>query len=220
MRFFKLKGKFNWKYIIGEVLLIFVGINLAIWFNNWNTSKKTSNDKNIAIAKIKGEIGNNIKELDTAQKNNQFILNAFTDLQKLSEKGTSKIIATPKQLNTFKKRYPKFFSTTDSTKINNEIFSYNIQTYIVLEIPTLTQIAWETTRSIGISNEFDYECLYDLESTYSLQQRVQNEIDKAADALQKREIKGLLNILNFLDQLNTQLMKNYKDILLTIDDCD
>ncbi|MEW7290847.1 hypothetical protein [Aquimarina sp. 2304DJ70-9] len=219
MKFFKLKKTFDWKYIIREVLLIFIGINLAIWFNNWNSSKKVNHDKTIAISKIKGEIENNIKELNTTQNNNQFILNAFTDLHKLSDKNSSQVIATPEQLVKLKKQYPNFFSASDSSKVNDNLFKYNLQTYIELEIPTLSQIAWETTRSIGITNEFDYECLYDLESTYNLQKRVQNEVDKAANALQKREIKSLINILEFLDQLNEQLIKDYQKILLEINNC-
>ena len=36
------KPKFtpNWKYAIGELTLIFLGISLAIWFNNWNDEQK------------------------------------------------------------------------------------------------------------------------------------------------------------------------------------
>ncbi len=219
MKFFKLKKTFDWKYIIREVLLIFIGINLAIWFNNWNSSKKTNHDKAIAISKIKGEIKNNIAELNKTQNSNQFILSAFTDLHKLSDKNSSKVVATPEQLIKLKNQYPSFFSASDSSKVKDNLFNYNIQTYIELEIPTLTQIAWETTRSIGITNEFDYECLYDLESTYNLQKRVQNEVDKAANALQKREIKSLLSILEFLDQLNAQLIKDYQNILLEINNC-
>ncbi len=32
--------KLNWKYALGEILLIFIGITSAIWFNNWNEQKK------------------------------------------------------------------------------------------------------------------------------------------------------------------------------------
>ncbi|GAA4277086.1 hypothetical protein [Aquimarina mytili] len=219
MKFFKLKKSFDWKYIIREVLLIFIGINLAIWFNNWNSSNKTKQNKDIVIAKIKGEIENNIKELDTTQKSNQFIVNAFSDLQKLSNKRTSSILTNPQKVNELKKRYPHFFNISDSLKINDTIFRYNINTYIELEIPVLNQIAWETAKSIGITNEFDYECLYNLESTYNLQLRVKNEVNKAANALQKREIKSLIHILEFLEQLNAQLIKNYQDILLSIESC-
>ena len=34
------KHKINWQYAIGEVILIFVGITLAIAFNNWNEERK------------------------------------------------------------------------------------------------------------------------------------------------------------------------------------
>jgi len=29
----------NWKYVIGEVTLIFLGISLAIGFQNWNQTR-------------------------------------------------------------------------------------------------------------------------------------------------------------------------------------
>ena len=32
-------------YAIGEVILIFIGINLAIWFNNWNDGKKAKTEE-------------------------------------------------------------------------------------------------------------------------------------------------------------------------------
>jgi len=56
MRFFKQNRKVNLKYIFGELLLLFVGINLAIWFNDWNSSKKISEGKKVAIEKITEEI--------------------------------------------------------------------------------------------------------------------------------------------------------------------
>ena len=36
---------------------------------------------------------------------------------------------------------------------------------------------------------------------YNLQRRVQNEIDKSANALQKRELVELMHVLEFLEQL-------------------
>ncbi|MBO3700253.1 DUF6090 family protein [Roseivirga sp. E12] len=49
--------KLNWKYALGEVFLIFIGISLAITFQNWNETRKDNN-------KIKGylaTIANNVK---------------------------------------------------------------------------------------------------------------------------------------------------------------
>ena len=85
-----------------------------------------------------------------------------------------------------------FFGVKDSVKLDSKKYQYTGDTFIELEIPDITSIAWETIRTINIANEFDYNCLYELESTYNLQSRVQREIDKAAEALQKGELQGLL----------------------------
>ncbi len=37
----KKTSRINWRYAIGEILLIFIGITAAISFNNWNESRKT-----------------------------------------------------------------------------------------------------------------------------------------------------------------------------------
>lgn len=220
MRLLRFGQKFNWKYIVGEILLIFVGISLAIWFNNWNNALTSGRNKKLAISKIKEEINSNIGELAIAQENNQFITQAFTDYQQVYEKGTSTVVTTPKKRNQLNKKYPEFFRATDSVGVEEGKFRYQGRTYIELELPVLTQIAWETTRSINITNEFDYYCLYDLESMYNLQQRVQIEIDKAANALQRGEMGELMRILNFLEQLGTQLMEDYQTMLKEINNCD
>lgn len=46
----KLGAKIGWKYAIGEIVLIFIGITMAIWFNNWNESKK---ERTIEIKSLK-----------------------------------------------------------------------------------------------------------------------------------------------------------------------
>jgi hypothetical protein len=90
---------------------------------------------------------------------------------------------------------------------------------VELELVELSDIAWETTKSLDILNEFGYECLYELESMYSLQSRVQKEIDKSSDALQNNDLDALLIILSFIDQLEIQLEKKYKKTLSLIDNC-
>jgi hypothetical protein len=54
---------------------------------------------------------------------------------------------------------------------------------------------------------------------YSLQSRVQKEIDKSSDALQNNDLDALLIILSFIDQLEIQLEKKYKKTLSLIDNC-
>jgi len=60
------KHKINWKYAIGEVILIFIGITLAISFNNWNEERKELNLSKVYINEIyidlKSDI-NNLKDI-------------------------------------------------------------------------------------------------------------------------------------------------------------
>jgi hypothetical protein len=219
MRFFKNKRKLNLKYIFGELLLLFVGINLAIWFNNWNSSKKINEGKKIAISKITEEVENNKLEIDTVLKNNHQILNAYKDFKNIYDGNTSVIMANPKQLQLLRNKYPDYFITKDSIALENGLYSYRGTTHMILEIPTLTEIAWKTTTTLNVTNEFTYECLYELESIYNLQRRVQIEINKSADALQKGELEELMNILNFLNQLGSQLQTNYNSVKKNILNC-
>ena len=219
MRFFKLNRNLNFKYIIGEILLLFIGINLAIWFNNWNASKKTNEDKRIALSKIIEEMDNNKLEVDSILINNQNILKAYRDYKGFYDGNTSVIKMNPKQFSLLKKMHPDFFRVKDSTATDDGLVRYNGTTYVNLEITTLTEIAWNTTTTLNVSNEFNYECLYELESLYNLQRRVQNEIDKSANALQRRELEELMHILEFLEQLGSQLQESYNTMQKNINNC-
>jgi len=219
MRLIRSNSNSTWKYIIGEVFLIFIGISLAIWFNNWNSSQRSKREKELVMVKIKEEIKSNFNELSEARKKNRLILLAYTDYQKIYNNTTSEIISTPLHISALQSKYPGFFKITDSIKVSSDLYHYRGGTHIVLEMPVLTEIAWETARSINITNGFDFECLYKLERMYHLQRGVQNEINKAANALQKRELKELMNILDFLNQLDFQLNENYEEMLRSVENC-
>ena len=214
------KFKLDYKYIIREILLIFVGINLAIWFNNWNASKKSSHDKEVIVSKIKEEIKNNKVELDLARASNQNINKAFKAYSLVYNKSSSVIVVTVEERAKLRKAYPKFFMVKDSVRLDSQKFQYSGETFIQLEIPDITSIAWETIRTINIANEFEYDCLYELESMYNLQARVKKEIDKAVDALQEGNVENLFKVLNVLNQLDSQLIKSYTNMLTIIDKCE
>ena len=83
----------------------------------------------------------------------------------------------------FQKEYSGFFQIKDSVRINDSVYRYLGDTKINIELAELSEIAWETSRHMGIANEFGYECLYELENMYNIQRLVQNEINKAAEAI-------------------------------------
>lgn len=48
--------KLNWKYALGELVLIFLGISLAITFQNWNDERKAEAEKVEFFKKIRSDL--------------------------------------------------------------------------------------------------------------------------------------------------------------------
>ena len=217
---FRIKFKsFNWKYILGEILLIFIGINLAIWFNNWNTSRKLAENKAIAIAKIEEEINNNLNELVRAREANALIPGAIQSLRQLRSDKYEGTVATFSEMISYQKEFPGFYTVVDSIILEPGLYRYEGDTYLNLELASLTEIAWETSKDLQIANEFGFDCLYELENMYNVQRLVQKEINKSAEALQSVEIERLERILEFIRQLDSQLERDYNRMLENIENC-
>ncbi|MEL7122790.1 MAG: hypothetical protein AAFO07_25310 [Bacteroidota bacterium] len=220
MSFLKLKGKFDWKYILGEIALIFIGINLAIWFNNYNAAQKTNQAKTLAIQKIAEEIEQNTQGLDSARINNKGIVEAFyavSDLRHPSD--PDMLFTTPVMLRQFQKDHPDFFHVNDSIIINKDSVEYIGGFSVNFEITQLSDIAWQTARSIDILHELNYDCLLNLGSLYDLQNRVVKVTDQTVDKLQGDDWEGMLKMLEFLDQLEMYLLENYKQIKENLKEC-
>ena len=119
----------------------------------------------------------------------------------------------PEILKDFRRKYPEFFTVSDSIDLGDGRFHYSGRTRIVLDLTEASSIAWETTLALPIAKEMNYECLYELEGLYNLQLRTKKEVDKAADALQREDLKDLIRILKFLQQFYNQLKEGYGDAL-------
>ncbi|WP_190809826.1 hypothetical protein [Flagellimonas sp. S3867] len=217
MRFFKNKHV-NWKYIVGEIVLLFVGINLAIWFNDWNASKTVQQNKEVALVKIKGEIEANLEELVENGAINQQIPSFYAEMDSLNG-DDGKLILTPTAMQNFMHRYPGYFSNVDSVAVGNGDYEYQVAAFVNLEITDLSSIAWEIAKSTGIFHEFGYDCLYDLQGLYNTQDLVKDELNKATDALRDGSMRELIRILQILKQLEAQLENQYRDMIQNIDNC-
>ena len=55
--------KLNWKYALGEIVLIFIGISLAIWFNNFNEERKARKSELNILRELRTDIQLAIDEL-------------------------------------------------------------------------------------------------------------------------------------------------------------
>ena len=56
--------KINWRYALGELLLIFLGITTAIWFNNWNEKQKSLETEIKSINEIKNAIQQDVQDIN------------------------------------------------------------------------------------------------------------------------------------------------------------
>jgi len=54
----------NWKYALGELTLIFLGISLAIWFNNWNDMRKREQLQEEVLLQVYTDIVTNKGDVD------------------------------------------------------------------------------------------------------------------------------------------------------------
>ena len=79
-RFFK-SPKVNWKYILGEITLIFVGISLAIWFNNWNERMKLQRTEVRILKEVRTGLQADLKDLGTNLGGHQTALRAAEYIQ-------------------------------------------------------------------------------------------------------------------------------------------
>ena len=215
---FKLKH-INWKYIFGEILLLFVGINLAIWFNDWNASRVVQKNKEIALTKIKVELEANLEQLVENHTENQKIPKFFQELDSLKN-DEDELLLTPQTWNAFVDSYPDLIETVDSVSAGNGKYKYEGDTTIFLEITDLSNIAWEISKSTGIFHEFGYDCLYELQGIYHTQNLVKSELKKATEALGNRSIDDLIRVLNFMGQLEEQLENQYRDMIENIGNCE
>ena len=52
------------KYAIGEIVLVVIGILIALQINNWNENRKLENSKQKLMLALKNELVNNKNEFD------------------------------------------------------------------------------------------------------------------------------------------------------------
>lgn len=76
--------KLNWKYALGEVALIFIGISLAIAFQNFNEERRNRIEEKEILQGVKKNLQNTIKEFQYLNETRVKILDVSRELFRLS----------------------------------------------------------------------------------------------------------------------------------------
>ncbi len=61
--FRKVFKQISWNYAIGEIVLIFLGVTIAIWFNNWNESRKLKKIEVRSLSEVKNAIEQDLEDI-------------------------------------------------------------------------------------------------------------------------------------------------------------
>lgn len=220
MRFFRKIKNWNWKYLFVELFLIFIGLYSALALNDWNSNRKANADRGKAIEKVKEELQKNKEELLELRLGENAFVNAMIDHEDYFSNGYSEIRMSLEKRAELLTEYPDFFNVIDSVKLNDDRYSYTGSFRISMDIPELSEIAWQTTQKSGISKSMNFDCLYLLGNIYSTQSTFQSKMDEIPTLVQQRAFGQMIILFKLVKLFEPQLLERYDEALNRIDDCD
>lgn len=77
------------KYAIGEIVLVVIGILIALWINNWNAERKDKLQAENYLNRVESDLTELIDKSSNLIGQNREILRAITKTQSLLERGTA-----------------------------------------------------------------------------------------------------------------------------------
>ncbi len=123
------KGKTTtyFKYAVGEIILVVIGILIALSINNWNSNRITTNRKTDYLVRISEELKNQIEDLSYAQDNVASEIKSGKRILKILDSKNLDSIPTLKQLlgNT-----ATFWGIALSFPVTDEFINQNLQSQI------------------------------------------------------------------------------------------
>lgn len=211
--------KTNWKYILTELVLIFVGIYLALSLNNWNETKKVNREKASVVQKLEEEVAKNLQMLKGAEAQNLPFFRAFERFGQLLGDDNREIEATEEEYQEFVKDYPDFFTLHSKRAIGGSKFKYKLNLKIKFDNTRLRDIAWSTAKTAGFSREFSYACLLEIEDVYREQDRYMREIGKILPYVLASDYSELPVTAILARQYQAGLQESYQKLLQDIKNC-
>lgn len=160
----------NWVVTLTATL---IGVFVALYLNEWVSSKKLRDQKAIATQNVLAEISSNDKKVNKAIARHTELLETMVFLGEYTDEEDN-LIAPPDSLNKFRTKYPDLVVIEDSTLVRDGYYEYDGEINVNVSFPhfDLTTIAWTTLKNSGISTTYGFECLMYLESV----DKVTNEV--------------------------------------------
>ena len=77
------KVKLNWKYALGEIVLIFMGISLAVAFDNWNQQRNKDESQLLILKEIRTDLEQDIALLNKSSVSTNQLMISVDYLEKV-----------------------------------------------------------------------------------------------------------------------------------------
>lgn len=161
----KRKRKVNWvNHSVGFISVV-LGVIIAFWLNNWNEQRKEKKSIQVALQNIKSEMIRNQASLDTIINQNARQADFLSKYLESVDEDMNIIVPT-EEWGKLVAEYP------DQLELQSSGVRLNMDLY------QLSEVAWATTNRTGILSSVSFDLAYTLESTYDLQEKV-NEFDQS-----------------------------------------
>lgn len=142
--------KLNWKYALGEIALIFIGISLAIAFQNWNDKRIELKEVKAYLDKISTNVKadlENLQELKTFRDSTKMGCTQFVNLSRQATADSTEILSYFDNFGDHLAVYDVFFNPNrsgfealkgagylnklQSTEVEAQLFSYYLQVDVI-----------------------------------------------------------------------------------------
>ena len=195
-----------------------LGVLLAFYLNDLSSRATIENRKQVSIKNLTSEMIDNESELVDSNDNEKLI--AFLrEIRAIDEKIPNRIITSFKTIAKLRSKHPDFMEIKDSSRIDVDHYEYNVSYKFELSLDNLQNIAWETSKMSGITNEMKYDCLQTLVEVYTLQEIYIKEQQKILNYFVNAEHNKLLSSLLIMQQLESQLLDVMRDGQIEIKNC-
>ena len=169
----------------GVITLIatLLGVFLALYLNEWNTSRKLKKEKETATENILQEINSNIEMLTETVKGHSEMFEIMSFMVENINKN-EEIITSKEKMAQFRNDHPNIIIVKDSIKLDNGNYKYTsgqINFNISLPQIALKTLAWETLKNSNVISTYSFDCLMSLEYVYKLTYDVSQRNQKLFD---------------------------------------
>ena len=141
--------KVNWQYAIGELLLIFMGISLALWFNNWNDYQKQRQQEIQILSEILEELEDDIHDISGNKKAHELgIRSANAFIQYYTGKDTLAADSIPLYLSYIYRNYTSISNTASYDYLKSVGISIISDDSLRRKLTKLYDVTYENIRKI------------------------------------------------------------------------